>query len=201
VFERLAPTYLLDDHGPQLDLDDVFAGSAPVVLDIGFGAGDVLIEMAMAQPELAVIGCDVHTPGIAAVLEAIEQHSLTNVRLVHGDALEFVERLQPQSLWGIRVFFPDPWPKVRHHHRRLVRGDVMNELVALVRPGGWFHVATDIDDYATQMQTVCDAQPSLRGGPIDRPDWRRVTRYEQKGLDAGRTVVDLWYEVAAQASS
>ena len=153
--------------------------------------------MAAAQPDLDVIGVEVHTPGIAGALAGIEEHGLTNVRLVHGDALQFVSRVPPGSLTGIRIFFPDPWPKVRHHHRRLVRDDVVAHLVALLRTDGWLHLATDNDDYAEQMQAVCDANAALRGGAIPRPRERPLTRYEQKGIEAGHTVVDFWYNRVA----
>jgi tRNA (guanine-N7-)-methyltransferase len=197
VFERLAPQFTLAEDGPLLDLDEVFGRRANVVLDIGFGVADCLLTMAAAQPDLDVIGVEVHTPGIAGALAGIEEHGLTNVRLVHGDALQFVSRVPAGSLTGIRIFFPDPWPKVRHHHRRLVRGDVVARVVALLRTDGWLHLATDNDDYAEQMQSVCDANAALRGGAIPRPHERPLTRYEQKGIEAGHTVVDLRYNRVA----
>jgi tRNA (guanine-N7-)-methyltransferase len=135
----------------------------------------------------------VHTPGIASTLAAIDAEGLANVRLVHGDALGFLPRLPPSSLEGVRIFFPDPWPMARHHLRRIVRPDVVAELVIRLRPGGWLHLATDIDDYADQMRTVCGAHPALSAGRIDDRAGRPSTRYERKGIDAGRTAVDLWY--------
>ena len=197
VFTRLAPLFTLAEQGPRLDVDEVFGRRADVVLDIGFGIADCLLTMAAAQRDLDVIGVEVHTPGIAGALAGIEEHGLTNVRLVHGDALQFVSRVPAGSLTGIRILFPDPWPKVRHHHRRLVRDDVVARLVALLRTDGWFHLATDNADYAAQMQAVCDANAALRGGTIPRPRERPLTRYEQKGIEAGHTVVDLWYDHVA----
>ena len=196
LFERLAPIYTLADQGPTLDLDATFGKPANVVLDIGFGIADGLLAMARAEPALDVIGIEVHTPGIAGALAGIEQHGLTNVRLVHGDALLFLERLPDRSLTGVRIFFPDPWPKARHQHRRLVRDDVVAQLVTLLRPGGWLHLATDNADYAAQMRSVCDANAALVGGPIPRPAERPLTRYEQKGVDAGRGAVDFRYRRA-----
>ena len=193
LFERLAPQFTLAEDGPLLDFDAVFGRRADVVLDIGFGVADSLLTMAAAQPDLDVIGVDVHTPGIAGALAGIEEQSLTNVRLVHGDALQFVSRVPPGALTGIRIFFPDPWPKARHHHRRLVREDVVARLIALLRVDGWLHLATDNDDYAEQMRLACDSHRDVRGGPIARPADRPLTRYEQKGIEAGRTVVDFWY--------
>ena len=116
------------------------------------------------------------------------------MRLVHGDALQFLDRLPTESLAGIRIFFPDPWPKARHHHRRLVRDDVVARLVALLRPDGWLHLATDNDDYAEQMQRrVRRPSGADAAGRSARPAERPLTRYEQKGIDADHTVVDFWY--------
>jgi tRNA (guanine-N7-)-methyltransferase len=193
LLDELGPAFVLEASGPALDLVGVFGRRAPVVLDVGIGAGDALVPLARAEPERDVIGCDVHTPGIAAVVAAIDEHHLTNVRLVHGDVLEFLDRLAPAALTGVRIWFPDPWPKSRQRHRRLVRDDVVDRLVRRLAPGGWLHLATDIDDYAAQMRRVCDAHPALVGGVIHRPPWRPVTRYEQRGLDAGRRATDLLY--------
>lgn len=193
LFARLAPRFCLEEQGPPIDLAGVFGRESGVVLDIGFGIADCLLPIAVAEPELDVIGVEVHTPGIAGALAGIEQHGLTNVRLVHGDALLFLDRLPARSLAGVRIFFPDPWPKARHRHRRLVRDDVIARLVTLLRVGGWLHLATDNDEYAAQMRAVCDANDALVGGPISRPAERPLTRYEQKGVEAGRSIVDFRY--------
>ncbi len=193
---RLAPQWSVDEVGPVLDLVALFGRRAPFVVEIGIGGGEALIEMASADPTTCVIGCDVHTPGIAAALEAIEIRGLTNVRVLQGDAVEFLARIAPGALAGVRIFFPDPWPKVRHHHRRIVRDGIVGALITRLAPGGWIHLATDIGHYAEQMQRVCDARPELTGGVIPRPADRPVTRYEHRGLDAGHTVTDLWYVTA-----
>lgn len=193
LFERLAPTWCIDEAGDRFDPVAEFGRSAPLVLDIGIGFGDTLTTMAVAETHHDLIGGDVHTPGIASTLARIESMGLTNVRLVHGDALVFAERLRPGSLAGIRVYFPDPWPKARHRHRRMASGANLDRFVRLLAPGGFLHLATDIDDYAVQAQRVCDSHPELAGGPVERPGWRPVTRYERKGLAAGRTIVDLMY--------
>lgn len=180
-------------HGPQLLLDELFGSPGPVVLDIGFGSGDALVELAEIRPEERVIGIDVHTPGVAAVLEAIEARGLANVRVAEGDVLDLVGRMPPSSLAMIRVFFPDPWPKRRQRVRRLLRAEVVDQLVALLQPGGAIHVATDDAHYAAHVRQVCDANPMLRGGVISRPAWRPTTRYEQRALDEGRASIDLFY--------
>ncbi len=193
MVDRLAQQWALDETGPVLDLAAVFGRDAGVVLDIGIGLGDTMIELAVAQPDLDVVGIDVHTPGFATSLASIDELGLANVRLVHGDALVFLDRIAAGSLAGVRIWFPDPWPKIKQRHRRIVRPDVVDRLVVLLRAGGWLHLATDIDDYAHQMQRVCDAHPELHGGVIDRPEWRPVTRYEQRGRDLGHRAVDLRY--------
>jgi len=196
VFDRLAPVWCIDESGDRLDPAAVFGRSAPLIVEIGIGLGDTLTTMAAAEPDHDLIGCDVHTPGIASTLARIESMGLTNVRLVHGDALVALDRLAPGSLAGVRIYFPDPWPKVRHRHRRLVSEEHVARFVTLLAPGGALHVATDIADYAAEAQRVCDAHPALVGGAIERPAWRPVTRYESKGLAAGREPVDLLYRRA-----
>lgn len=187
--------------GPQLRFDDVFAGTgfgpnSTVVLDIGFGSGEALVEVAELRPDELVLGIDVHTPGIAAVLEAVERRGLRNVRVAEGDVIDLAARLPVRSLTTIRVFFPDPWPKRRQRARRLIRPEIMALLVPLLRPAGQLQLATDVDDYAMQMQAVCEAVPTLTGGVITRPAWRPVTRYEQRAIEEGRRPVDLVYTSA-----
>lgn len=193
LMDRLEPQWCVATTGGSFDPPLVFGRLAPLVVDIGIGLGDSLTTMAAADPGTDLVGCDVHTPGIASTLARIESMGLTNVRLVHGDALEFLDRIVPASLAGIRIYFPDPWPKARHRHRRMTSEANVDRFAGLLAPGGFVHVATDIDDYAAQTRRVCDANPGLDGGVIDRPAWRPVTRYERKGLDAGRTVTDLFY--------
>lgn len=198
---RLSPTrdaayraareqWVLATTGDPLDLGGLFAG-LPVVLDIGFGGGEGVVQMASARPHEAIIGCEVHTPGVAHVLEAITANGWRHVRVVEDDVLDFLPRLSAASLAGIRLWFPDPWPKKKQQHRRLFRPSVVTRLVDLLAPGGTFHVATDIEDYARQVTDVAAGEPRLQGGVVPRPEWRPLTRYEQRGLAAGRTPVDL----------
>ncbi len=184
-------------EGPVLDWADVFGPDRDpgrgVVLDIGFGHGESTIQMARAQPHLDVIGVEVHDPGVVTVLDAIENDPLPHVRVMHGDLVEFLKRIGPESLAVVRIYFPDPWKKTRQHHRRLVRDDIVAALVDRMQIGGELHLATDIADYATLMQRVCDDEPRLTGGVIERPDERPLTRFEHRGLDEGRPPVDLRY--------
>jgi tRNA (guanine-N7-)-methyltransferase len=200
-FDEWIVRWGLDVDGPPLDWPTVFGrrDDRPhdVVLDVGFGHGESTIAMAAAQPDVDVIGVEVHTPGVVTVLDAIEHRGLHHVRVVHGDVLPFLDRIPVGSLAGIRVYFPDPWTKRRRQHRRLVAPDVVAAFTYRLRSGGTLHLATDIADYAASMQATCDAEPRLAGGVIDRPDWRPLTRFEQRGLDAGRTITDLLYTVTS----
>lgn len=194
---RLAPEFCLAEEGDLVDPATVFGRVAPIVVEIGIGIGDELTSMALVDPEVDVIGCDVHTPGIAAALAGIDELGLANVRVVHGDALVFLDRIAPASLAGIRIYFPDPWPKVRHHHRRLVSEPHVGRLVERLAPGGFVHIATDVDDYARQAERVCADNGSLVGGAIARPAWRPVTRFESRAIEAGHSITDLLYRKQA----
>ncbi|MBI4882580.1 MAG: tRNA (guanosine(46)-N7)-methyltransferase TrmB [Actinobacteria bacterium] len=165
-----------------------------VVLDIGFGGGEALVALAAQRPDEAVIGVDVHTSGVAHVLEAIVANGWQHVRVVEDDVLELLPRLPMNSLAGVRLFFPDPWPKTKQRHRRLARTDVVPDLVDRLRRGGTLHVATDSSGYAQQVAAVCALDQRLRGGVVERPDWRPVTKFETRGLVAGRQPIDLIYE-------
>lgn len=193
-YQQLVQQWGLASEGEPLDLPTLFAPLTDVVLEIGFGGGEGLIGMAAARPAEALIGIDIYTPGVANVVEAIDDHGWQHVRVVEGDVLELLPRLPISSLAGVRIWFPDPWLKNKQRHRRLVRPEVVAALVDRLRLGGTLHIATDIADYATQAQTVCAAEPRLHGGVIPRPDWRPLTRFEQRGLDAGREPVDMLYE-------
>ncbi len=189
---------LLADHGlqvvgPALDFREVFGTASEIWLDIGCGGGEAAIAMADAHSHQSVVIAEVHTPGVAAVLDAIDAKAWPHVRVVHGDALEFIHRVPERSLAGVRVWFPDPWPKPRQRKRRLVRPDVLVALVDRLRLGGELHLATDVADYAEQMRAVCDAEGRLDGGVVPRPAWRPVTKYERRGAEEGRQAVDLIY--------
>lgn len=194
-FARLLPLWGLDETGPPLDVAALTAdaGASRVVLDIGFGYGTALVELAARAPDELVLGVEVHTPGVAWVLDQIEARGLHNVRVVHGDVLEFLPRLPSGSLDAVRIWFPDPWPKARQQHRRLVDAAFVAAITDRLRPGGLLHLATDVDSYAAQMSEAGAAEPRLSGGRVPRPADRPVTPYERRGADAGRQVVDLLY--------
>ncbi|MCY7298457.1 MAG: tRNA (guanosine(46)-N7)-methyltransferase TrmB [Ilumatobacteraceae bacterium] len=193
-YERLMAQWSLTVEGERLCFDDLFPGKDVVVLDIGFGGGEGLISLAAARPHEAIIGLDVHTPGVASVVEAIEDNGWQHVRVVEGDVLEVMHRIPLASVAGVRLYFPDPWPKQKQRHRRLARPDVVTQLVDRLGVGGTLHIATDIADYAAQTLTVCAAEQRLRGGVVVRPEWRPVTRFERRGLAAGREPIDMIFE-------
>lgn len=179
--------------GP-LDPATLFAGR-PVVVEIGFGMGEATLQLAHADPETGIVAVDVHTPGVLRVLSAIESDGLDNLRVAHEDAVALLhDRVAPASLAGVRVWFPDPWPKLRHHKRRLVQPRVVAMIASRLRIGGLLHLATDVPGYAEQMLLVTSAEPLLCndfGGYAPRPSWRPTTRYERLGTERSRPVNDL----------
>ncbi len=189
--DTLLPRYGVPE-GP-LDVTTLFGGR-PVALEIGFGLGHATVEMALADPTTGIVAVDVHTPGVARLLLALEEHGLDNVRVVHDDAVELLrERVADSSLAAIRVFFPDPWPKARHHKRRLVRPDLVRLMASRLQPGGVLHCATDWASYAEVMLEVLTAEPTLRNA---YDDWaprleRPMTKFERAGLEQGHEVADL----------
>ena len=176
------------------------ATGRPVVLEIGFGMGDATATMAAADPGTGILAVDVHTPGHGNLLRRIESDQLANVRLAEGDAVVLLrDQLAPASVDGLRIYFPDPWPKARHHKRRLIQPEFVALAVSRLRPGSVVHCATDWEPYAEQMLEVLSASPDLENlhpqgsGYAPRPDWRPVTKFEQQGLDKGHVVQDLLF--------
>jgi tRNA (guanine-N7-)-methyltransferase len=177
-----------------LDFAEIWPGIRDVVIEIGFGTGTATVAMAMADRTTGLLAIDVHTPGVGELLHRINEESLTQVRVIEGDAVVVLRQMIPAgSLAGVRLYFPDPWPKARHHKRRIVQPEYATLLATLVRPGGFWHLATDIADYAEQMIEVLGASPDWSGGVIARPGYRPVTKYESIALDAGRPITDLLY--------
>ncbi len=166
----------------------------PVILEIGFGTGAATALMASTQPQFGLLAVDVHTPGIGDLLHRIRTIGLTNVRVMEADALEVLRTMIPErSLAGIRTYFPDPWPKARHHKRRLVTAEHASLVGSRTKTSGTWDLATDWAHYADQMIAVLNNHPMWEGGAIDRPSDRPVTRYEQTALDQGRKITHLRY--------
>ena len=188
-----------DIYPEPLDTAAWFGRTAPVVLEIGSGTGTSTLAMAQAEPDIDVVAVEVYRRGLAQLLCALDRVNVTNVRLVRGDGLDVLEHMfAPASLTGVRVFFPDPWPKSRHHKRRLLQAPTVALIADRLRPGGILHAATDHAGYAQHIAEVGDAEPLLRrvrpGArlpiSIDRP----VTKYENKAADAGSAVTELVWE-------
>ncbi|MEU8238651.1 tRNA (guanosine(46)-N7)-methyltransferase TrmB [Actinoplanes missouriensis] len=184
---------VIDGDRSGLDLAGLFGRTAPVVLEIGFGMGDATAAMAAADPDRDFLGVEVHTPGIGNLLALVGERGLTNVRVAHGDAMELVHRIPAGALDAVHVFFPDPWPKARHHKRRLIRPGNVALLRERLRPGGVLHCATDWPHYAEAMAETLDADPGLRRLPAT-PHARPETKFERRGAEAGRPIADLRYE-------
>lgn len=191
----LAPVdALLLQPSEPLDFPTLWGPGTPVVLEIGFGSGSATCAMAVADPSTGVLAVDVHTPGVGDLLDHLTRAGVRNVRVIEADALDVLKRIIPAaSLVGVRSFFPDPWPKTRHHKRRLVQPAVIDLVGTRLRPGGTWHLATDWPDYAQQAIEVFDGMPGWSGGPIPRPGWRPVTPFERRAVRDGRPVTDLMF--------
>ena len=170
----------------------VWASGRPVVMDIGFGSADPVIHLARTFPEQTIFAVDVHTPGVGDLVDRIATERLPHVFVMETDAVELLPRL-PGRLAGVRSFFPDPWPKARHHKRRLVQPAVLEAVSHVVETGGFWHLATDWTEYAESMVEVFSADTCWSGGVIDRPSWRPTTHFESRALREGRTITDMWF--------
>ncbi|MFI5943759.1 tRNA (guanosine(46)-N7)-methyltransferase TrmB [Streptomyces uncialis] len=199
AIRRLWPRWGLDVDGSRvLDLGELFDG-LPVVLEIGFGMGEATARMAADDPGTAILAVDVHTPGQGNLLSLADRGELTNVRVANGDAIILLtSMLDPDSLDGLRIYFPDPWPKKRHHKRRIVQPEFLDLAAGRLKPGALLHCATDWEPYAEQMLDVLTAHPAFEntrvdGGFAPRPAFRPRTRFEGQGLDKGHPVHDVLF--------
>jgi tRNA (guanine-N7-)-methyltransferase len=172
VYERLKDEWSIAEHGPQLDVSEVFGNDNSVCLEIGCGRGDLAVSFGPTHRDLNLIAIDIHTRGIANILQGIEKQSLTNTRVVEGDVLVLLKRFADASLTEVWVFFPDPWPKPREQRRRLMRPDVVDEFARVLKVGGVLRLATDIEDYWRKSITVVAENESFADPEISRPDWR-----------------------------
>ena len=193
--EQGMPVWGIPHHAAHLDFTAIFGRSAPTILEIGCGMGETTAAIAAARTDTNFIGVEVHTPGVGSLLKEIATRELTNLRVVQHDAVEVVrDMIAPGSLAGIHVFFPDPWPKKRHHKRRLIQPAFVHELALRLAPGGVIHCATDWEEYAVQMLDVLSGEPLLENtasGFAPRPDYRPLTKFEQRGLRLGHGVWDV----------
>lgn len=199
ALDKLWPAFGLEPQGEALDLTQLFGRIAPTYLEIGFGMGTSLAAMAQANPECNYIGIEVHRPGVGALCKLIEEQGLTNIRLFNHDAIEVLAQRIPQnSLAGVYLFFPDPWHKARHKKRRILNAEFADKIAQYLTTGGEFHMATDWQDYAEQMMDVMSNAKAYENKAgksqyMPRPDYRPLTKFEQRGQRLGHGVWDLMF--------
>ncbi len=200
AFETLGPRFLLDYAPAPLDAPAAFGRAAPLILEIGFGMGEATAHIARVRPHDNFLCCEVHEPGVGALLKRIGEHGIGNIRILQHDAVEVLDHMLPEaSLDGVHIFFPDPWHKKKHNKRRLIQPPFVAKLARRLKPGGYLHCATDWQPYAEQMLAVLTAEPLLvnsaadagLGGYAPKPDYRPLTKFENRGLRLGHGVWDL----------
>lgn len=200
ALEALWPMFGIEAADSPLDLPQLFGRTAPVTLEIGFGNGASLAQMATATPERDFIGIEVHTPGVGHLLKIVGEQGLQNVRAMNTDAIDILQKRIPEaSLDRVQLFFPDPWHKKKHHKRRIVQPDFVKLIASRLRTGGVFHMATDWENYAEHMAAVMEASPAFRNMATEppyspRPSERPLTKFENRGLKLGHGVWDLLYQ-------
>ncbi|HYK12970.1 MAG TPA: tRNA (guanosine(46)-N7)-methyltransferase TrmB [Burkholderiales bacterium] len=196
--ETLLPKFGIPYAPGLIDLDLVFGRHAPKILEIGFGMGETTAAIAALHPENDYLGIEVHTPGVGSLLKAIDAEGLTNLRIVQHDAVEVLcHMIGHDSFDGVHVFFPDPWPKKRHHKRRLLQPAFVALLVERIKPGAYLHVATDWQEYAEYVLAVLKNNPLLENTAMDyapRPAYRPQTKFETRGLKLGHGVWDVIFK-------
>jgi tRNA (guanine-N7-)-methyltransferase len=196
--DALLPRFGVAFTTAVLDLAEVFGRAAPVILEIGFGMGETTAAVAQTHPHVDFLGVEVHLPGVGALLKRIDELGLRNVRVIRHDAVEVVDAMiAPDSLAAVHVYFPDPWPKKRHHKRRLLSPAFVGALAARIAPGGYLHVATDWTPYAEEILATLAAEPRLENTVTDyapRPPWRPETKFERRGRKLGHAVHDLVFK-------
>jgi len=198
AFEQLGPRFLLPYQARPLDFQAAFGRDAPTILEIGFGMGEATAHIAALMPEKNFLCCEVHEPGVGALLKRIGEHGLANIRILQHDAVEVIEHMLTEgSLAGVHIFFPDPWHKLRHNKRRLVQPALIARLASRLQAGGYIHCATDWQPYAQQMLEVLSAEPQLANTAqayAPRPHYRPLTKFENRGLKLGHGVWDLVFK-------
>jgi tRNA (guanine-N7-)-methyltransferase len=192
---ELGPRFVIPYQPQPLDFKAAFGRDAPVILEIGFGMGEATAHIASLMGDKNFLCCEVHDPGVGALLKRIGEQDLANIRIVKHDAVAVIDHMLPErSLAGVHVFFPDPWHKARHNKRRLIKPALVARLASRLQTGGYIHCATDWEDYAQQMLEVLGAEPQLANtseGYAPRPYYRPLTKFENRGLKLGHGVWDL----------
>lgn len=199
-FYDLQSQYSLPQQETPWNIEEAFKTPGKLVVEIGFGMGKSLIEMAKNNPDTNYIGIEVHPPGIGSFIADASEAKLSNVRVAAFDAVQALSLcIAPNSLDGIQVFFPDPWPKARHHKRRIIQTDFVQTLAQALKPGGYLHLATDWEDYAQHMLTVLRQEPLLLNQSasddfVPKPEARPETKFEARGIRLGHGVWDLMFK-------
>jgi tRNA (guanine-N7-)-methyltransferase len=195
ALDSLLPAFGIAHSANRLDFETVFGCKAPTILEIGFGMGESTAHIAAQHPQMNFLAIEVHSPGVGSLLKQLDEQHLQNVRILQHDAVEVVhDMIPPASLHGIHVFFPDPWPKTRHHKRRLLQAEFVGELATRLEPHGYLHVATDWQEYAEHILQVLSLEPLLENTADTyavRPAYRPLTKFEQRGLKLGHDVWDI----------
>ena len=184
------------EFGTSIDIDNLFPDAKEVIVEIGFGMGDATAEIAKAHPENGYIAIEVHPPGIGKLLSLIEEHELTNVYIIEGDAIEILQTMfADHSINGFHLFFPDPWPKLKHNKRRIVNAEFLALVHLKLKSDGYINIATDWVPYAESINGVFEDSTLFSGGEVPRPQWRPYTKFEGKGLDKDHRISDFHYQV------
>jgi tRNA (guanine-N7-)-methyltransferase len=195
AYDELLPRYGIAHSDKRLDWEQTFGRKAPRILEIGFGMGSATAHIAKMQPEQDYLGVEVHTPGVGALMRLLAAENLGNVRIIQHDAVEVLrDMIEPGALDGIHIFFPDPWPKKRHHKRRLIQPELLRLLASRLKPGGYLHLATDWQEYAEWMLEMLSTEMMLKNsasGYAPKPAYRPETKFERRGLDLGHGVWDI----------
>ena len=192
AWDRLWPIFGIEFSAQKINLAELFPDSKRITMEIGFGMGEATAQIALSDPTTGYLAVEVHRPGIGKLLSRIEELELKNVRTIEGDAFEvFEEMIVDNSLDGVHLFFPDPWPKARHFKRRIVNQEFIAAVAAKLKPGAFFHIATDWQPYAEWIAEEFTKQSFFTGGEVERPDWRPLTRFEDQGINKEHPVVDF----------
>lgn len=200
ALETVMPQFGIPYAAQSIDLDEVFSRKGNrKILEIGFGMGETTAHIAEHHPDWDVLGVEVHTPGVGSLLKQVSERGLTNVRVIQHDAVEVLRHMIGNaSLDGVHIFFPDPWHKKRHHKRRLIQPEFVKLLSSKLKPGGYLHVATDWQEYAEWILEILEAEPQLENtaaGYAPKPDYRPLTKFENRGLKLGHGVWDIIFRL------
>ena len=192
AWDRLWPVFGIEYSDQKINLAELFPDSKRIIMEIGFGMGEATAQIAAADPTTSYLAVEVHRPGIGKLLLRIEEGGLKNLRTIEGDAfIVFEQMIVDSSLDGVHLFFPDPWPKARHFKRRIVNQEFIAAVAAKLKPGAFFHIATDWQPYAEWIAEEFTKQTFFTGGEVDRPDWRPLTRFEDQGINKEHPVADF----------